>query len=254
MKFKELLKPKLKATFIYFVISLLIFLIPAAFIVFDWYPQPYFSHAGGLQGIRIIAIVHLILGPVLTFIIFNPNKSQKAINFDFSIITLAQISALIWGTTVIYSQRPIAAVYYNDAFQVIIEEVYGEQEISLDKLSSFSESSPPLIYVRKPSDPDEMAAVMAWAFVEGKPESALGMLYSPLVEHISDLAHNNSDNIALIQKDADSNKDLADLLHQHNTHINNVVATLFEGRYGNDWLIISKQGELLGSIQNHEYN
>ena len=54
----------------------------------------------------------------------------------------------------------------------------------------------------------------------------------------------------------DNNLDqiVADLLRQHNAHINNVLVTLFEGRYGNDWLIISKQGELLGSIQNHEYN
>ena len=58
-------------------ISLIIFIILGYLILFHWYPDFFFTSDGGWQGIRIVAFVDLVLGPVLTLVVFN-NKKPKA--------------------------------------------------------------------------------------------------------------------------------------------------------------------------------
>ena len=64
---KPLLATKLKATAIHLAMSLVIFSYLVYQIVYVWYPQPYFSVDGGWQGLRLIAAVDLVLGPLITF-------------------------------------------------------------------------------------------------------------------------------------------------------------------------------------------
>ncbi len=90
--------------------SLIIFSILAYQIYYVWYPQPYFSVDGGWQGIRIIAAVDLVLGPLITFVIFDWSKPRKEILFDLAIIVVIQIGALVYGVVTTYDQRPVAIV------------------------------------------------------------------------------------------------------------------------------------------------
>jgi hypothetical protein len=104
----SLLKSKFKAAGIHLGISSIIFLVLAYVIIFRWYPWPYFTADGGWQGIRIIALIDLVLGPLLTLIIFNPAKSLREIRFDLGAIGLLQISALVWGIYTVHSERTAA--------------------------------------------------------------------------------------------------------------------------------------------------
>ena len=109
MKFsKPLLVSKLKATGIHLLMSLAIFAYLAYQIVYIWYPEPYFSVDGGLQGIRLVAAVDLVLGPVITFLIFDLSKRRREIIFDLAIIITIQFAALAYGVHTTYTQRPIA--------------------------------------------------------------------------------------------------------------------------------------------------
>jgi len=114
---KTKLPKKLKATSIHLFISLLIFLVILYLVLFDWYPEPFFTAQGGWQGIRLMAFVQLVLGPSLTFIVFDHLKQGKAIIFDLSVIAVLQASALVWGGYQVYAQRPIALVFWHDASQ-----------------------------------------------------------------------------------------------------------------------------------------
>jgi len=52
-----------QAFLIHLGISTVIFLILLYFIVFHWYPHPFFAKGGGWQGVRLITGVDLVLGP-----------------------------------------------------------------------------------------------------------------------------------------------------------------------------------------------
>ena len=153
---KDKLKYKLKATSIHLLLSLLIFVVILYFILFDWYPEPFFTAQGGWQGIQLMAFVDLVLGPALTFIVFDRLKQRKDIVLDLSLIAVVQITALIWGGYTVYTQRPIALVYWADAFYTVTSDDYNKQEIDNPDFSHYSAHTPPLIYSRPISTQEEL--------------------------------------------------------------------------------------------------
>ena len=100
---KPLLITKLKATGVHLSLSILIFIALVYQIYYNWYPQPYFSIDGGWQGVRIIAAVDLVLGPLITFLIFDLSKSRREILFDLITIAVIQLAALTFGIHTTYN-------------------------------------------------------------------------------------------------------------------------------------------------------
>ena len=64
---------------IHLCISSVIFVTLLFIIVAFWYPG-VFIYLGGWLGIKIVAAVDMVLGPLLTLIIFNPAKKKLKID------------------------------------------------------------------------------------------------------------------------------------------------------------------------------
>ena len=109
----NLIKSKLKATFIHFIISLFIFTMIVVWMLYSLYPSIYFNMSGGKQGLWLMFCVDLVLGPLLTFLVFNPSKKTKEIISDFLVIGIVQMMALGYGFHTVYMQRPKLAVVYD---------------------------------------------------------------------------------------------------------------------------------------------
>jgi hypothetical protein len=99
---------------IHMAISLVLFFILLICITQLWYPGILFDTGNGWKAIALIVGIDLILGPLLTLIIFNPNKNS--LKFDLWVIALVQTAALIYGTWTIHSSRPLAIAYINTSF------------------------------------------------------------------------------------------------------------------------------------------
>ncbi|HID49616.1 MAG TPA: hypothetical protein EYP40_08420 [Chromatiales bacterium] len=137
---------------IHFGISLVIFLVLAWFIIVKWYPIPFFSTDGGWQGIRIVAAVDLILGPLLTLIVYKHGK--PGLKLDLTLIGLAQAMALTWGVWVTYHERPVALVYTINHFTPVTAYQMSDVGYDLNQLGNFGTQNPVPIYVDIPTDPD----------------------------------------------------------------------------------------------------
>lgn len=98
-------------------ISLVLFLFLLVCITQYWYPGILFDTANGWKAVGLIVGIDLILGPLLTLLVFNPNKSS--IKFDLAIIALIQVAALIYGTWTIHHTRPVALAFVNNHFITI---------------------------------------------------------------------------------------------------------------------------------------
>ena len=158
---------RIKAFMSHLAISLVIFLVLLYFIVFIWYPQPFFSTDGGWQGIRLIAIVDIVLGPLLTLVVFKPGK--PGLKFDMTVIALVQLSALSWGIWTTYNQRPAAVIYTEYYFTPVPLQDLKEIDISRQMLSQYGEQLPVYIYSNLPKDFDAMQKVRATVLRTGKP-------------------------------------------------------------------------------------
>ena len=97
-----------------------------ALIFFVWYPHPYFQAVGAWNVLRILVGVDLVLGPVLTLILFKPGK--RGLKFDLAFIACVQLAALAYGVNVIYGERPYFNVFAVDRFTVYAyQDVDSEQ-------------------------------------------------------------------------------------------------------------------------------
>ena len=169
---------KLKAGLSHLGISFVIFLIVLYFIVFKWYPQPFFTSDGGWQGIRIMVGVDLVLGPLLTTIVFKPGK--PGLKFDLTVIGLIQASALAWGIWTVHHQRPIATIYVDNYFApVTFYEIKG-QGMTLAKLKAFGDKPPYWIYSDLSHKPDALQKARLEALRLGRPIFTFTRYYKPM--------------------------------------------------------------------------
>ncbi|GMR15779.1 MAG: hypothetical protein BMS9Abin31_0069 [Gammaproteobacteria bacterium] len=242
---KEILISKLKATSIHLFISLWIFLVVLYFILFDWYPEPFFTAQGGWQGIRLMAFVDLVLGPSLTFIVYSQLKQRKTLIFDFSLIALVQISALIWGGHLVYTQRPIALVFWHDAFYTVTGNDYSVQGIDNPDFSQFSAHVPPLIYSRPLKTLIEMEQFRQ--LTEKKiPVYAHVSLYEKIEDNLSSVFSRGVGIEEVIQKNASMKFQLEKIVHGNLADYNYIA---LKAKYQNMILILGKNGNLVGEVK-----
>jgi hypothetical protein len=134
-------------------ISLVIFIALLLIVVFDWYRFPLFAIEGGWKGIQIIAGCDIVLGPLLTLIVFRPGK--PSLKFDMSVIALIQVAALVSGTWIAYLQRPVLMVYAEERFYTLSNDIVGMAGIKPEEISRYNNTPYPLAVVRLPDDEEQ---------------------------------------------------------------------------------------------------
>lgn len=104
-------KERLCASAIHLTVSLSVSGL-AALIVFSWwYPYPYGDLSGGRELFTLLMAVDVVLGPLITLVIFNTNKTRRHLIIDFSVIGLLQVAALSYGLWTVFVARPVHLVF-----------------------------------------------------------------------------------------------------------------------------------------------
>lgn len=111
---KTSIRAKLQATGIHLLFSLLLVLVGFALLLM-WYPAWLFWSDGGIQVLWLLVGVDLVLGPALTFVVYNPTKSMRERILDMSLIIIIQLAAFGYGMYQAYEQRSLT-VWYDDTF------------------------------------------------------------------------------------------------------------------------------------------
>ena len=242
---KDKLIFKLKATSIHLFISLLIFVVILYFILFKWYPEPFFTAQGGWQGIRLMAFVDLVLGPALTFIVFNHFKQKKEIVFDLSLIAAVQISALIWGGFQVYTQRPIALVFWSNSFYTVTSDDYREQGLESPDFSQYSSYAPPLIYARSPSNLLELE-VSRQLTEKSIPIYAQTSLYKKIEDNLSSVFAHEVDIEEVMSNNSAMKSELDEIVQGK---IEDYKYMALKAKYQNMILVLEKNGNLVGEVK-----
>lgn len=141
-------------------------------IFFVWYPHPYFQAVGAWNVLRVLVGVDLVLGPVLTLILFKPGK--WGLKFDLCFIACVQAAALVYGVTVIYRERPYVNVFAVDRFSVYAyRDIDGEQwedALAAGRLDAKPWRGPALVVATKPSDLAGAQRLLDETLFGGKPD------------------------------------------------------------------------------------
>ncbi len=249
MKFtRPLLITKLKATGIHLSLSIVVFLYLTYQIYYHWYPQPYFEVDGGWQGFRLIAAVDLVLGPLITFLIFDLSKSTRAIVFDLIIIAAVQFGALAYGVYTTYTQRPVAVVLIDDFVVSAIREQYQDSIDSVDELRQYSDEVPPIIFADMPTTQLGIEEVQRTKLEDKILEHAQVNLYAP--------KESLGDALKLRQVRFNERLDFRKArgryeawLQQNGKSADEVLIAPFDGRYGRVWLVFDTDGKYMAYFE-----
>jgi len=110
---------RLRASGLHLLVSLTAALAAAVLVFGIWFPGIYRSVAGGRELFFLITAVDVVLGPLLTFAVFNTQKSRSQLTRDLGVIGLLQMAALIYGLHAVFLARPVAMVFEVDRLRVV---------------------------------------------------------------------------------------------------------------------------------------
>lgn len=113
------LKYRLRACIIHFSISLAIVVL-AAWLVFGvWYPYPYGELSGGRSLFLLVVGVDIVLGPLITLMVFNREKTRRHLAMDLTIVGMLQLAALCYGLWTVFMARPVHMVFEYHRMTVV---------------------------------------------------------------------------------------------------------------------------------------
>lgn len=119
-------KVRLRAASLHLAASALLALTAAALVFAVWYPYPYSQVSGGRELFTLVVAVDVMLGPLLTFAIFNRAKPPDELRRDLAVIVLLQLAALGYGLWTVFVARPVYLVFEIDRFRVVHAVEVGE--------------------------------------------------------------------------------------------------------------------------------
>ena len=112
-------KDRVQASGVHFLLSVLVAALAAALVFGLWYPYPYRDISGGRELFFLVAAVDVVMGPLLTFAVFNRQKPLKELRRDLGVIALLQLAALAYGMWTVFVARPVHMVFEIDRFRVV---------------------------------------------------------------------------------------------------------------------------------------
>lgn len=113
------LPARLKAAGVHLLISSAVAALAAGLVFLLWYPGIYRLMSGGRELFLLVTSVDVVLGPMLTFAVFNLKKGWPHLRRDLAVIAAIQLVALAYGLNTVYEARPVAMVFEVDRFRVV---------------------------------------------------------------------------------------------------------------------------------------
>lgn len=172
---------KLKAFSWHLLASLIIAFISLLIVFFVWYPQPLYQATGVIKIFSIMLGIDIILGPLLTFMVYKPNK--KTLKFDLTVIVLLQLAAFTYGFYHVYDGRPAWIVYNVDRFDLVKNNEIDSRKLknALPEYQKVSNSGPKYIAAVIPTDDREVSQQILFDEISyGVAPSQRPELYQPL--------------------------------------------------------------------------
>lgn len=157
-----------KASLIHLFISALFVGGVVGIIYWSWYPEPTFSIVGVLPIMLMLIGIDLILGPLLTLIVYKHGK--PGLKFDLAIIALVQIVALVYGAHTLYEEKPHYLVFSIDRVEFVAQKEIDPLVMRFDESQTAHFAGLVQIYAKRPEDPEIFQQYLNSVIKDGQPD------------------------------------------------------------------------------------
>ena len=176
-------RTRLKAASIHLGISALVALLAGLLVFALWYPYPYREVSGGRELFRLVVSVDVVLGPLITFAIFNLAKPRQELRRDLVIVGLLQLSGLAYGLWTVHLARPVHLVFEVDRFRVVHQvEIPPDLAAKVPPGIPLAPAGGPTPLAMRPFRSEQEKADLTIAALQGIPLSARPELWQPYPE------------------------------------------------------------------------
>ena len=104
--------------------------IAAALVFLVWFPDPLQTMIGGTELFLLIVGCDVVLGPLLSLVVYNSRKTRLALMVDYSVIGALQVSALFYGVFVLAGTRPVYVAFSLDRYEIVSAREISERELA----------------------------------------------------------------------------------------------------------------------------
>jgi hypothetical protein len=180
-----------QASGLHLLISIAVAVGVLALMLSLWYPGPLFEAAGGNDLLFILVGVDVVVGPLITLVIFRSGK--RGLKFDLAVIGALQIGALVYGLHAVYLARPAFIVFVADQFQVASVAQLDPEELAKAKYPEFRQpplGGPLLAFAVLPTDPTELRQ-FALVGLAGHDLQEFPRLFAPYAERTAEVLANS---------------------------------------------------------------
>jgi hypothetical protein len=150
-------KTRFRASFIHLCISGVVGISLLVVFWFVWYPPPLFQAVGGSDIFLMLLGIDVVLGPMLTFIVFK--KGKKSLAFDLLVIGIVQAVALAYGVFALFVARPVYVAALGHRFDVVQANDVDSDGLRLTK-KTLPLSGPVWIGTKRADDSKERERIM----------------------------------------------------------------------------------------------
>jgi len=147
-------REKFIATAIHFLVTLTVAAGAAALIFLVWFPDPLETMIGGTELFELVVGCDLVLGPLVSLVIYNSRKSRRKLVFDYVVVGLLQIAAMIYGVYVIAGSRPVFVAFSVDRLEIVTAREYTDAELAAARRPEYAKLSltgPRLVGIEVPA-------------------------------------------------------------------------------------------------------
>ncbi|PKO29843.1 MAG: pilus assembly protein [Betaproteobacteria bacterium HGW-Betaproteobacteria-9] len=179
------LKDRILAAGLHLIGSLAIAGVVALLVFSVWYPGEFRYLAGGTELLLLVMAVDVVMGPVLTFAVFNKAKGIQHLRRDIFIIAVLQMLALAYGLNTVREARPVALVFEFDRFRVISQSEVVSEELkeALPEFQALPLFGPATVALRRSESGAERSNALATAIFDGIDTSQRPKFWIPYGPH-----------------------------------------------------------------------
>ncbi|WP_394753895.1 TfpX/TfpZ family type IV pilin accessory protein [Crenothrix sp.] len=179
------MKNRFSAFLIHLLLSGVVAGVAVILVFFVWYPMPLHSAVGVTEIFLILLSVDIVIGPMLTFVVYKPGKAS--LKFDLTVIALLQLMALGYGINTVFQGRPAFVVFSQDRFEIARASDIdaGSAQIALQNKNATAQTSwasPRWVAAVASPDPKRDQEILFSATAGGPDWPLLPELFVPLVQ------------------------------------------------------------------------
>jgi hypothetical protein len=169
MSFQQQIKARLQAFGWHLLVSFAAAAAVALLVFGLWFPGAFRELAGGTRLLVLIMVVDVVMGPLLTFAVFDRRKSTRHLRRDIATIGVLQVAALLYGLYTVQLARPVALIFEHDRFRVVAAAEVLKKELpdALPEFRSLPWTGPQTMAVRRPESGEERNATLMTAIFDG---------------------------------------------------------------------------------------